>query len=69
MIVKQEAAMKKMCLVVLTALIIIICVIAFKRFTEAKEESFDGILIEKNTGREYDNYILLQEFFRNGGTL
>ncbi len=44
--------MRRMCLIIVTALIIIICVIAFKSFTKEKEESFDGIFVEKNIDRE-----------------
>ena len=40
--------MKRMCLIMLTALIIIICVIAFKSLVGERQENFDGILIEKN---------------------
>ena len=40
--------MKRMCLIMLTALIIIICVIAFKSWIGEAEDGFDGILIERN---------------------
>lgn len=69
MIVKQEAAMKKMCLVMLTALIIIICVIAFQTLRESRKEVFDGILIEENTGRSYDTCLYLVKKEQNGGIL
>lgn len=69
MIVKQEAAMKKMCLVMLTALIIIICVIAFHAFREAREEVYDGILIEENTGWDYSICLYDQKEKQNGGIL
>ncbi len=39
--------MKRMCLVMLAALAIIICVIAVQNFRESKDEVYDGILIEK----------------------
>ena len=40
--------MKRMCFIVLAALAIIICVIAFKSLVGERQENFDGILIEKN---------------------
>ena len=56
-----------MCLVVLTALAIIICVIAVQRFRKSKEEVYDGILIEENL--EYSPYrcYALEEKKENGG--
>ncbi len=53
--------MRRMCLIIVTALIIIICVIAFKSFTGQKEDSFDGIFIEKNMGIECDDDNLMGE--------
>ena len=57
--------MKKMCLVMLTVFIIIICVIAFQSLNKSDEEVFDGILIEKNL----EEKILLQNIQWNGGIL
>ena len=47
--------MKRMCMVMLGALIIIICVIAFQTIRESKEETFNGILIEENKRETFGN--------------
>ncbi len=56
-----------MCLVMLAALAIIICVIAFQSFRESREEVYDGVLIEEVT----DEYKLIslpfEEKDQNGG--
>ena len=56
--------MKRMFLIIVTALIIIICVIAFKSFTGQKKDGFDGILIENSIDIKYDNDILMGEKVR-----
>lgn len=61
--------MKKMCLVMLTAFIIIICVIAFQTLRESKREGFDGILIEENTNKTCEACLCFQKKEENGGIL
>lgn len=55
--------MKRMCLVMFAALAIIICVIAFQSSRDAKEEAYDGILIEKM----YDEYNHVSLSFKANG--
>ncbi|WP_154518909.1 hypothetical protein [Velocimicrobium porci] len=45
--------MKKMCMVVLTAVIIIICVIAFYNIKDSSKEMMEGVLVENNLSEEY----------------
>lgn len=59
--------MKKMCLVMLTALAIIICVIAVQNFRESKDEVYDGILIEENLESSVYNCYALEMKDENGG--
>lgn len=40
--------MKKMCMVALTAVIIIICVIAFYNIKDSSKEMTEGVLVENN---------------------
>ena len=61
--------MKRMCLVMLTALVIIICVIAFQTLRESKEEVYDGVLIEKNTNWNDRDLLYVTEKKENGGIL
>ena len=61
--------MKRMCLVMLTALIIIICVIAFQTLCETKKEGYDGILIEENTDWDNQKILYLIKKNENGGIL
>ena len=55
-----------MCLIMLAALAIIICVIALQRFQEEKEENYDGILIEEKINGWEESICYLEE---NGGLL
>lgn len=59
--------MKRMCLVMLAALAIIICVIAVQNFRETREEVYDGILIEKNLESSVYNCYALEMKEENGG--
>ena len=52
--------MKRMCFVVLAALAIIVCIIAFQRFWEGKKENYDGILIEKKVNGWEDSICYLE---------
>ena len=51
--VRRVNTMKKMCMVVLTAVIIIICVIAFYNLKDSSNEMTEGILVENNFGWEH----------------
>lgn len=42
--------LKKMCMVMLTAVIIIICVIAFYNLKDSSKEMMEGVLVENNIG-------------------
>ena len=61
--------MKRMCLVMLTALVIIICVIAFQTLRESKEEVYDGVLIEENIDWKDKDLLYVIEKEKNGGIL
>lgn len=51
--VRRVNTMKKMCMVVLTAVIIIICVIAFYNIKDSSKEMMEGVLVENNLSEEY----------------
>lgn len=61
--------MKRMCFIVLAALAIIICVIAFQRFREDREENYDGILIEEKVNGWEDRVYCLEVREESGGVL
>lgn len=51
--VRRVKTMKKMCIVALTAVIIIIFVIAFYNLRDTSKEVTEGILVENHLGWEY----------------